>query len=45
MGMCRYVESPTEVRIMREVTDTVEVLIRPVYIMKGLDRMISGKFP
>nr|XP_022287487.1 uncharacterized protein LOC111100146 [Crassostrea virginica] len=42
VGMCRYVGSPTEVRIRREVTDTVEVVRRPVYIMEGLDRMQSG---
>ena len=42
MGMCRYVGSPTEVRIRREVTDTEEVLRRPVCIMRGFDRMRSG---
>nr|XP_022289922.1 uncharacterized protein LOC111101641 isoform X2 [Crassostrea virginica] len=42
VGMCRYVGSPTEVRIRREVTDTEEVVFRPVRIMRGFDRMISG---
>ena len=42
VGMCRYVGSPTEVRIRREVTDTQEVLMRPVYIIRGLDRMRCG---
>ena len=42
MGMCRYVGSPTEVRIRREVADTQEVVCRPVVIMRGFDRMISG---
>nr|XP_022288651.1 uncharacterized protein LOC111100819 isoform X2 [Crassostrea virginica] len=42
VGMCRYVGTPTEVRIRREVTDTVEVMKRPVRIMRGFDRMESG---
>ncbi|XP_078337034.1 uncharacterized protein LOC111099656 isoform X2 [Crassostrea virginica] len=42
VGMCRYVGSPTEVRIRREVVDTMEVVCRPVCIMRGLDRMMSG---
>ena len=42
MGMCRYVGTPTEVRIRREVEDTDEVVCRPVYIMRGFDRMESG---
>ena len=42
VGMCRYVGSPTEVRIRREVTDTEDVVFRPVRIMRGFDRMISG---
>ena len=42
MGMCRYVGSPTEVRIRREVTDTEEVVCRPVWIMRGIDIMLSG---
>nr|XP_022286728.1 uncharacterized protein LOC111099655 isoform X1 [Crassostrea virginica]XP_022286729.1 uncharacterized protein LOC111099655 isoform X1 [Crassostrea virginica] len=42
VGMCRYVGSPTELRIRREVADTVEVVMRPVCILSGLDRMKSG---
>ncbi|XP_078337334.1 uncharacterized protein LOC111100821 [Crassostrea virginica] len=42
VGMCRYVGTPTEVRIRREVVDTWETMMRPVYIMRGLDRMTSG---
>ena len=42
VGMCRYAGSPTEVRIRREVTDTDEAVKRPVYIMRGFDRMMSG---
>ncbi|XP_062591503.1 uncharacterized protein LOC134252995 [Saccostrea cucullata] len=42
VGLCREVGSPTEVRIRREVMDTTEGLNRPVYIMRGFDRMISG---
>ncbi|XP_078337711.1 uncharacterized protein LOC144626720 [Crassostrea virginica] len=42
VGMCRYVGSPTEVRIRREVADTDEAVRRPVRIMRGLDRMQSG---
>ena len=42
VGMCRYVGTPTEVRIRREVTDTEEVVCRPLHIMIGADRMISG---
>ena len=41
-GMCRYVGSPTEVRIRRELTDTEEVMRRPVMIMRGFDGMMSG---
>ncbi|XP_062593572.1 uncharacterized protein LOC134255068 [Saccostrea cucullata] len=42
VGLYREVGSPTEVRIRREVMDTVEVVSRPVYIMRGFDRMRSG---
>ncbi|XP_078336954.1 cyclic GMP-AMP synthase-like receptor 1 [Crassostrea virginica] len=42
VGMCRYVGYPTEVRIRREVTDTVEAVWRPVWIRMGFDRMESG---
>ncbi|XP_062596006.1 uncharacterized protein LOC134257411 [Saccostrea cucullata] len=42
VGLCRRVGSPTEVRIRREVNDTMEVVSQPVYIMKRLDRMKSG---
>ncbi|XP_062599111.1 uncharacterized protein LOC134260584 [Saccostrea cucullata] len=42
VGLCREVGSPTEVRIRREVMDTVEMVNRPVYIMRGFDRMQSG---
>ncbi|XP_078337662.1 uncharacterized protein LOC111100817 [Crassostrea virginica] len=44
VGMCRYmfVGSPTEVRIRREVADTVEVMKRPVCILRGIDKMNSG---
>nr|XP_022288206.1 uncharacterized protein LOC111100526 [Crassostrea virginica] len=41
-GMCRYVGTPKEVRIRREVTDTEEVIERHVTIMRGLNRMESG---
>ena len=42
MGMCRYVGSPSEVRIRREVADTEEVVNRPMIIMRTFDRMMSG---
>ncbi|XP_078336988.1 uncharacterized protein LOC144626580 [Crassostrea virginica] len=42
VGMCCYVGSPTEVRIRREVTDTDEAVCRPVWIMRGWDRILSG---
>ncbi|XP_062616524.1 uncharacterized protein LOC134278223 [Saccostrea cucullata] len=42
VGMCREIGSPTEVRIRREVMDTDEVMNRPVYIMRGFDRIMSG---
>ena len=42
VGMCRYVGSPTEVRIRMEVTETEKVVKRPVSIMRGFDRMRSG---
>ena len=40
--MCFYIGFPTQVRIRREVIDTREVVMRPVWIMRGLDRMESG---
>ncbi|XP_078319750.1 uncharacterized protein LOC144621065 [Crassostrea virginica] len=42
VGMCRYVGSPTEVRIRREVTDTVEEVRKPVMFVRGFYRMLSG---
>ncbi|XP_062587369.1 uncharacterized protein LOC134249009 [Saccostrea cucullata] len=42
VGLFRKIGSPTEVRIRRDVRDTVEVVKKPVHIMKGLDRMYSG---
>ena len=42
VGMCRYVGSPTEVRIRREVTDTVEEVCKPVMFVRGFYRMVSG---
>lgn len=41
-GMCSEVGTPTEVRIRREETDTEEAVDRPVWIMKGSIRMMSG---
>ncbi|XP_078316744.1 uncharacterized protein LOC111101641 [Crassostrea virginica] len=40
--MCRYVGSSTEVRIRREVVDTMEGMERPLMMMRGLDGMMSG---
>ncbi|XP_062595981.1 uncharacterized protein LOC134257371 [Saccostrea cucullata] len=42
VGLCREVGSPTEVRIRREVMDTMEAVKKPVNIMKGFDKMRSG---
>ncbi|XP_062591936.1 uncharacterized protein LOC134253430 [Saccostrea cucullata] len=42
VGLCREVGSPTEVRIRREVKDTEEAVSKPLYIMRGFDRMRSG---
>ncbi|XP_062594133.1 uncharacterized protein LOC134255625 isoform X1 [Saccostrea cucullata] len=42
VGLCHEIGCPTEVRIRREVMDTVEAVYKPVYIMRGFDRMISG---
>ena len=42
VGMCRYVGSPTEERIRREMTDTVGMVCRPVGIVRGLDMTGSG---
>ncbi|XP_062590617.1 uncharacterized protein LOC134252210 [Saccostrea cucullata] len=42
VGLCREVGSPTEVRIRREVMDIDEVVNKPIYILRGLDRMLSG---
>ena len=36
LGMCRYVGSPSEVRIRREVAN------RSMFIMRTFDRMMSG---
>lgn len=42
VGMCSEVGNPTQVSIMREVTDNKEAADRPVWIMAGLIRMESG---
>ncbi|XP_078337005.1 uncharacterized protein LOC144626588 [Crassostrea virginica] len=42
VGMCRFVGSPIEVRIRREVADTEEVVFRRVCIMSVFNRMDSG---
>jgi hypothetical protein len=41
-GLCHEVGTPSEVRIRRDVMDTMEVVKSPVMIMKRLDRMESG---
>lgn len=42
VGLCREVGTPSEVRIRRDADDIMEVVKRPVNVMKGLQRMISG---
>ena len=42
--MCRYVGTHTQVNIRREVMDTEEAVMRPVWIMRGYDMMESGSF-
>ncbi|XP_061193212.1 uncharacterized protein LOC133201425 [Saccostrea echinata] len=42
VGLCRKVGSPTEVIFRREKMDTEEMVSKPVYIMRGFDRMTSG---
>ena len=42
VGMCCYVGSPTEVRIRREVVDTMEVMGKPMRSIRKFDRMKSG---
>jgi hypothetical protein len=43
-GLCHEVGTPSEVRIRRDSVDTMEVVMRPVMIMKRLDRMESGSY-
>jgi hypothetical protein len=43
-GLCHEVGTPSEVRIRRDVVDTVEVVDRPVVIMNGLISMVSGSY-
>ncbi|XP_061190190.1 uncharacterized protein LOC133198052 [Saccostrea echinata] len=42
VGLCREVGSPTEVRMRREVMDTVEVVRNSVRMKRGLHTMKSG---
>ncbi|XP_062586865.1 uncharacterized protein LOC134248489 [Saccostrea cucullata] len=42
VGLCRKIGGPTEVRIRREVIDTLELMRQPVHIMRGFDRTKSG---
>ncbi|XP_061190451.1 uncharacterized protein LOC133198370 [Saccostrea echinata] len=42
VGLCNEIGSPSEVRFRREVMDTVEVVKKPLYIMKGLYTLKSG---
>ncbi|XP_062573151.1 uncharacterized protein LOC134235083 [Saccostrea cucullata] len=42
VGLCHKIGSPTEVRFRKEVADTIEVVDKPVHIMRGFDRMVSG---
>ncbi|XP_062604120.1 uncharacterized protein LOC134265925 [Saccostrea cucullata] len=42
VGLCYEVGTPTEVRMRRGVTEIMEAVKRPVYIMRGLDRIMSG---
>ena len=42
VGLCRDIGTPTEVRIRRDVEDTEEVVMMPLRIMVGYNRMRSG---
>jgi hypothetical protein len=42
VGMCYVVGTPSEVRIRRDVEDINEVVKRPVNVIKGMQKMISG---
>ena len=44
MSMCYAVGTPTEVKIRRDVADNMEVVMRPLFIMRGFDRTKSGSF-
>lgn len=42
VGMCREIGTPTEVRIRREVVDTKDIAAKPLWILQGLHKMMSG---
>lgn len=44
MGMCHEVGTLTQVRIRREVVDTFEVVMSPMCVMRGFERMNSGSY-
>ena len=44
VGMCHEVGTLTQVRIRREVVDTFEVVMSPMCVMRGFERMNSGSY-
>ena len=44
MGMCHEVGTLTQVRIRRGVVDTFEVVMSPMCVMRGFERMNSGSY-
>lgn len=44
MGLCRYIGTPTELTVRREVVDICEMMNKPVQIRKGIIHMVSGSY-
>lgn len=44
MGLCRYIGTPTELIVRREVMDIYEMMYKPVQIRRGIRYMFSGSY-
>eukprot|EP00105_Crassostrea_gigas_P035650 XP_019919798.1 PREDICTED: uncharacterized protein LOC109617684 [Crassostrea gigas] len=44
VGLCRYIGTPTDVTVRREVIDMTEMIRKPVQVDDGLRKMKSGSY-
>lgn len=44
VGLCRYIGTPTELTVRRDVVDICEMMNKPVQIRKGIIHMFSGSY-